>query len=330
MKEYLSSIRDVLDNQKTTSEGLSSKEAESRLQKYGKNRLAEGKKESLFKRFLDELADPMILILLAAAVISGVTAYFEGESFADVIIILLVVVINAVLGVVQESKAEAAIAALQEIAAATSKVLRDGKTVILKSEELVPGDIILLEAGDSVPADGRIIESASMKIEEAALTGESVPVGKIADLLNLNGEKDVALGDRKNMMYMGSTVVYGRGKAVVTQTGMDTEMGKIADALARAKENQTPLQKKLTQLSKTLSVLVLGICVFIFIFSLVRAGDFHTEVLIDTFMVAVSLAVAAIPEGLATVVTIVLAIGVTNMSKKKAIIRKLTAVETLG
>ena len=334
MKEYLSSIRDVLENQKTTSEGLSSKEAESRLQKYGKNRLAEGKKESLFKRFLDELADPMILILLAAAVISGITAYFEGESFADVIIILLVVVINAVLGVVQESKAEAAIAALQEIAAATSKVLRDGKTVILKSEELVPGDIVLLEAGDSVPADGRIIESASMKIEEAALTGESVPVGKIADLLNLNGEKDVALGDRKNMMYMGSTVVYGRGKAVVTQTGMDTEMGKIADALAKAQDEETPLQLKLNQLSKLLTVLVLGICAVIFAVGLFRAQAGPEGItggtILNTFMVAVSLAVAAIPEGLAAVVTIVLSIGVTNMSRRNAIIRKLTAVETLG
>ncbi len=227
MKEYLSSIEEVLKAQNATPDGLSSAEAEKRLEQFGRNKLKEGKKDSLLKRFLDELADPMIIILIVAAVISGITAYYEGESFTDVIIIMAVVIINAVLGVVQESKAEAAIAALQEIAAATSKVMRDGKIVTLKSEELVPGDIVVLEAGDSVPADGRIIESASMKIEEAALTGESVPVNKIINVLNLGGEKDVPLGDRKNMMYMGSTVVYGRGKAVITGTGMNTEMGKI-------------------------------------------------------------------------------------------------------
>ena len=330
MKEYLSSVEDVLKEQKSTEEGLSQAEASRRLEQVGPNKLKEGKKVSLFRKFLDELADPMIIILLVAAAISGVTAYYEGESFADVIIILIVVIINAVLGVFQESKAEAAIAALQEIAAATSKVMRDGKMVTLKSEEIVPGDIVVLEAGDSVPADGRIIECASMKIEEAALTGESVPVNKLVKVLNLDGEKDVPLGDRKNMCYMGSTVVYGRGKALITRTGMDTEMGKIADALAQAEEGETPLQRKLGQLSKILSVLVLGICVFIFLFSLLRAGDFHLDTIISTFMVAVSLAVAAIPEGLAAVVTIVLSIGVTNMSKRNAVIRRLTAVETLG
>ena len=210
MKEYLSSYEDVLREQDSSAEGLSGREAAERLEKYGKNKLKEGKKTPLWKRFLDELADPMIIILIVAAVISGVTAFYEGESFADVIIIMFVVIINAVLGVVQESKAEAAIAALQEIAAATSKVLRDGKMTTLRSEELVPGDVVVLEAGDSVPADGRIIECASMKIEEAALTGESVPVNKIIDALNLGGQKDVPLGDRKNMVYMGSTVVYGR------------------------------------------------------------------------------------------------------------------------
>ena len=334
MKEYLSSIQDVLNEKKTSEEGLSSQEAASRLEKFGHNKLKEGKKDSLLKRFLDELADPMIIILIVAAVISGITAYYEGESFTDVIIIMAVVVINAVLGVVQESKAEAAIAALQEIAAATSKVMRDGKLVTLKSEELVPGDVVILEAGDSVPADGRIIECASMKIEEAALTGESVPVDKIIQVLNLGGEKDVPLGDRKNMVYMGSTVVYGRGKAVITATGMDTEMGKIADALAQAKDEETPLQIKLNQLSKFLTVLVVGICVVIFAVGLLRAqgssGGITGDTILSTFMVAVSLAVAAIPEGLAAVVTIVLSIGVTNMSKRNAIIRKLTAVETLG
>ena len=334
MKEYLSSVEDVLKEQKSTEEGLSQAEASKRLEQVGPNKLKEGKKVSLFRKFLDELADPMIIILLVAAAISGVTAYYEGESFADVIIILVVVIINAVLGVFQESKAEAAIAALQEIAAATSKVMRDGKMVTLKSGEIVPGDIVILEAGDSVPADGRIIECASMKIEEAALTGESVPVNKLVKVLNLDGEKDVPLGDRKNMMYMGSTVVYGRGKAVITGTGMNTEMGKIATALSEAKEEETPLQLKLNQLSKILTVLVIGICVIIFAVGLIRANlspeGITGDTILSTFMVAVSLAVAAIPEGLAAVVTIVLSIGVTNMSKRNAIIRKLTAVETLG
>ena len=247
---------------------------------------------------------------------------------------MAVVVINAVLGVVQESKAEKAIEALQEIAAATSKVIRGGHQMTVKSEELVTGDIIVLEAGDAVPADARIIECASMKIEEAALTGESVPVTKTDKALAAGQNGDVALGDRKNMVFMGSTVVYGRGKAVVTATGMDTEMGKIADALAKAEEGKTPLQQKLGQLSKILTYLVVGICVVIFAINLIRSlavGDgLSVDIVLDTFMVAVSLAVAAIPEGLATVVTIVLSIGVTNMSKRNAIIRKLTAVETLG
>ena len=331
MKEYLSGSDEVLRELHSETGGLSSAEAERRLGQYGKNKLKEGKKESLLHKFLMELKDPMILILIAAAVISGITAAYSGESFADAIIILAVVVINAVLGVVQESKAEKAIAALQEIAAATSKVLRDGRQMTVRSEELVPGDVVILEAGDSVPADGRILESASMKIEEAALTGESVPANKISAPLELGDRKDVPLGDRKNMCYMGSTVVYGRGRAVITGTGMNTEMGKIADALESARDEATPLQRKLNQLSKILSVLVLVICAVIFAVDLIRAYPAITgEGMLDTFMVAVSLAVAAIPEGLAAVVTIVLSIGVTNMSRRNAVIRKLTAVETLG
>ena len=329
MKEYLKSCEDVLQEQQSSPEGLTTQEAEKRLSQVGKNRLKEGEKTPLWKRFLEELADPMIIILIVAAVISGITAFYEGESFADVIIIMVVVIINAVLGVVQESKAEAAIAALQEIAAATSKVLRDGKTVSLRSDELIPGDVVILEAGDAVPADGRIIECASLKIEEAALTGESVPVNKMMDILGLEQEKDVPLGDRKNMAYMGSTVVYGRGKMVITGTGMNTEMGKIASALSQAKEEITPLQRKLNQLSKFLTALVIGICTIIFAVGLLRSG-ISGDTILSSFMVAVSLAVAAIPEGLVAVVTIVLSIGVTNMSRKNAIIRKLTAVETLG
>lgn len=330
MKYYLKSIDETFNETASASGGLSAGEADERLEKNGRNKLAEAKKDSLFKRFMMQLADPMIIILIAAAVISGVTSFYSGESFADVIIILAVVIINAILGILQESKAEKAIEALQEMSAATSKVLRDGKITNIKSEELVVGDVVILEAGDSVPADGRIIECASMKVEEAALTGESVPVEKTADTIDLGEEKDIPLGDRKNMVYMGSTVVYGRGAAVICDTGMDTEMGKIADALAQAKDGKTPLQLKLAQLSKILTVLVLAICVVIFGVSLLRADNITGEVFLDTFMIAVSLAVAAIPEGLVAVVTIVLSIGVTNMSKRNAIIRKLTAVETLG
>jgi calcium-translocating P-type ATPase, PMCA-type len=332
MKHYLSEAEDVLKSLNAAQEGITSEEAGKREEKYGKNKLQEAKKTSIIKRFLQQLADPMIIILIVAAIISAVTATIEGgEGYADVIIIMVVVLINAILGVIQESKAEAAIEALQKMSAATSKVLRDGRIAVIKSEDLVPGDVVLLEAGDAVPADGRILESASLKIEEAALTGESVPVNKYAEILQSSEEgKEIPLGDRKNMMYMGSTVVYGRGKAVVTDTGMNTEMGKIANALTLAEEGKTPLQIKLTQLSKALTWIVLGICLFIFAFNIMKAGDFHFEPILNSFMVAVSLAVAAIPEGLATVVTIVLSIGVTKMSKQNAIIRKLTAVETLG
>ncbi len=331
MREYLSSVEEVMQEHQASANGLTEGQVEERTNLYGKNKLVEGKKVTLFQRFMQQLADPMIIILIVAAAISGVTAVYSGESFADVIIILIVVIINAVLGVLQESKAEKAIAALQEIAAATSKVIRNGHQITIRSEELVPGDIVILEAGDSVPADARLIECASMKVEEAALTGESVPVTKTCDVLECEEGKDVPLGDRKNMVYMGSTVVYGRGRAVITGTGMNTEMGKIADALAKAEDNQTPLQLKLNQLSKILSFLVLGICAVIFAIDIIRAYPNVTgETMLDTFMVAVSLAVAAIPEGLAAVVTIVLSIGVTNMSKRSAVIRKLTAVETLG
>ena len=336
MKFYCEDIETVLKSTNSSAEGLSTAEAEKRLAENGKNKLAEGKKDSLVVRFLKQLADPMIIILLVAAVVSGVLEVMAHgltlDAFTDSIIILAVVIFNAVLGVYQESKAEKAIEALQEMAAATSKVLRDGEIVHVKSEDLVVGDIVLLEAGDAVPADGRLIENASLKIEEAALTGESVPVNKFIDIINLKDEtKDVPLGDRANMVYMGSTVVYGRGKAVITATGMHTEMGKIADALVKAEEGKTPLQLKLAQLSKILTWLVLGICVLIFGVKLLGAeGNLTADVFVDSFMVAVSLAVAAIPEGLVAVVTVVLSMGVSNMSKKNAIIRKLTAVETLG
>lgn len=332
MKFYCSAKEAVLEELHSDAAGLTQQEAEMRLEQNGKNRLEAAKGKSLLRRFLEQIADPMIIILLIAAFISGVLAVVENDSFTDVIIILAVVIINAVLGVYQESKAEKAIEALQEMSAATSKVLRDGQVQVIHSEDLVAGDVILLEAGDAVPADARVLESASLQVEEAALTGESVPVTKFIDLINLeDGAKDIPLGDRKNMLYMGSTVVYGRGRAVVTATGMDTEMGKIAHALQQTTDSATPLQKKLNQLSKILTWLVLGICILVFGVQLLRAGgSLDFSFVLDSFMVAVSLAVAAIPEGLAAVVTVVLSIGVTNMSKRNAIIRKLTAVETLG
>ena len=335
MKEYLKTVDEVIEENGSSYDGLTARTAKGILERKGKNKLAEGEKTSLFARFLTKLADPMIIILIVAALVSAITSSINGDGgYADVIIIMIVVLINSVLGVYQESKAEKAIESLQEMTAATTKVIRDGVLQDIKSEDIVIGDIIVLEAGDSVPADCRIIESASLKIEESALTGESVPVTKTANVIDPLGSNDIPLGDRKNMCYMGSSVVYGRGKAIVTATGQETEMGKIADALQSAKDESTPLQKKLNQLSKILSIIVLGICAFIFVFDIIRSlavGDgLSLESTLNFFMVAVSLAVAAIPEGLAAVVTIVLSIGVTKMSKRNAVIRKLTAVETLG
>lgn len=335
-KEYLASAEDVLAAQSSNAEtGLSAAEAASRLASVGPNKLDEEEKTPMWKRFFEQMADPMVIMLLVAAAISVITGFIQGEpEWADAAIILSVVILNSVLGVVQEAKSEQALEALQEMSAAQSKVMRDGKLVHMPSSELVPGDIVLLEAGDSVPADCRVLESASMKIEEAALTGESVPVEKHADQIALAADTDdVPLGDRKNMCYMGSTVVYGRGRAVVVGTGMKTEMGKIATALTQAKKELTPLQMKLNELSGILTKLVLAICVIIFAVDIFRHfGDLGSNpaMLLDTFMVAVSLAVAAIPEGLVAVVTIVLSMGVTKMSKRQAIIRKMTAVETLG
>ena len=336
MKEYLASAEDVLKEQSTSADaGLSTSEAQTRQAKFGPNKLKEEEKTPLWIRFFQQMADPMVIMLIVAAVISAVTGMIQGESeWADVIIIMAVVIINSALGVIQEAKSEEALAALQEMSAAQSKVIRDGKQISLHSSELVPGDIVLLEAGDAVPADCRVLESASMKIEEAALTGESVPVEKHTDPIALDGADDVPLGDRKNMCYMGSTVVYGRGRAVVCGTGMNTEMGKIAGALNDAKEELTPLQVKLAELSKILTILVIVICVVVFAVDVLRAGigtvTAEPHMLLDTFMVAVSLAVAAIPEGLVAVVTIVLSMGVTKMAKRQAIIRNLSAVETLG
>lgn len=320
MKHYFEEIESVLKSQESSINGIDPSQAQKRLEKYGHNKLDEGKKKSVFARLLEQLKDPMIIVLIAAAVISGF-----AHEIADSIIIMIVVVVNSILGVVQEGKAEKAIEALQKMSSPFSKVRRNGQVMQVKSDEIVPGDIVLLEAGDSIPADMRIIEASSFKIEEASLTGESVPTEKTA-LVIPNKDKDISLGDRVNMAYMGTNVVYGRGEGVVVSTGMSTEMGKIANIISNTQEEKTPLQKKLSSLSKVLSIAVLGICIFIFAFGVFINGG-HV---LETFLMAISLAVAAIPEGLVAVVTVVLSIGVTKMSKRNSIIRKLTAVETLG
>ncbi|MBR4395872.1 MAG: HAD-IC family P-type ATPase, partial [Eubacteriaceae bacterium] len=332
MKFYLEPLDRVYEELHSSENGLTTAEAEKRLAENGRNKLDEAQKDSLLKRFFGQMNDPMIIMLIVSAVISAVTSYYQHESFADVFIIMSVVIFNAIIGVVQENKSDKAIEALKEMSAATSHVLRDNEMITIKSEDLVVGDVILLEAGDSVPADARIIECASMKVEEAALTGESVPVSKLIDFMQLKttSEGDVPLGDRKNMVFMGSTIVYGRGKAIVTATGMNTEMGAIAATLNMAEDESTPLQKKLAEFGKVLTKLVIAISVIVFVVTVLRQRDFSVAALLNTFMIAIALAVAAIPEGLTAVVTIVLSMGVTKMSKRSAVIRKLSAVEALG
>ena len=324
MELYQKSKEEVLLQMGSNGDGLDEGTAAERLSQNGKNQLQEGKKKSLATKVWEQIRDPMILVLIAAAIVSGAF----GE-IADMVIILIVVVLNAVLGIVQEGKAERAIEALQNMSAPYSKVRRGGSVEKIKSEDIVVGDIVLLEAGDSVPADMRILEAASLKIEEAALTGESVPAEKSADTLEVT-EKEIPLADRSCMAYMGTSVVYGRCEGVVTATGMDTEMGKIAGILSDTHTEKTPLQQKLAGLSKVLSIGVLAICVVIFIINVLRGGGFSGPNVFDSFLTAISLAVAAIPEGLVVVVTVLLSIGVTKMSEKNAIVRRLTAVETLG
>jgi Ca2+-transporting ATPase len=325
MQHYFSSIDTVLEQQKTSLNGLDAAQATERLNQYGKNKLAEGKKKSLIIRLLGQLVDPMVIVLISAAIVSGAV----GE-IADMIIIMSVVILNSVLGVIQEGKAEKAIEALQQMSSPYSKVRRNGQVLQIKSEDIVPGDIVILEAGDAIPADMRIIRASSLKVEEASLTGESVPVEKTNKVLSSEKNEDIPLGDRRNMVYMGTNTVYGRGECVVVGTGMSTEMGKIAGIISRTENEKTPLQKKLASLSKVLSVGVLGISIFIFLFSVLKNGGFSGGHVLEMFMLAISIAVAAIPEGLVAVVTVVLSIGVTKMSKRNAIIRRLTAVETLG
>lgn len=302
--------------------GLSSEEAAYRLAEYGANKLEESKKKSNLQRFFEQFKDVMIIILLIAAAISFAVAWYEGQGFFEPVLILLIVVLNAVIGVVQEGKAEKALDALKDLSAPHARVIRDGKETIIEAADLVPGDIISLEAGDFVPADARIIRSASLKSEESALTGESVPSEKDAEA---HIEANAPLGDRLNMLYSGCSITYGTARAVVTSTGMNTEMGKIARLLDAEGDTQTPLQHKLAELGKYIGFLAVGICALIFVIGLVYGMN-----VAEIFMIAVALAVSAIPEGLPAIVTIVLAIGVQRMVKKNAIIRKLPAVETLG
>lgn len=303
-------------------QGLSTTEAESRLTEHGENKLHERKKKTNAQRFFEQFKDVMILILIVAAIVSFVVACYEGEGFFESILILMIVVLNALMGVIQESKAEKALEALKKLSSPHSKVIRDGKESVIEASQLVPGDIIRLEAGDFVPADARIITSASLRSEESALTGESVPSEKEA---GADVPKDAPLGDRHNMLYSGCGISYGRAKAVVTATGMNTEMGKIANLLADEPDGQTPLQQKLAALGKYLGIAALGACAVIFVIGLI--DGMHV---MEIFMTSVSLAVSAIPEGLPAIVTIVLAIGVQRMVRRNAIIRRLPAVETLG
>lgn len=318
---YIQGEDETLEALQSSREGLSTAEAQKRLDEYGHNELEEGQKRGLLAKFLDQFKDLMIIILLVAAALSVITEGTEGLT--DALIILAVVILNAAFGVYQEGQAEAAIEALKDMSSQIARVRRDGHVVEIDSRELVPGDIVMLEAGDVVPADMRLLEAASLKIEEAALTGESVPVDKD---LSVDVAADASIGDRVNMAYQNSNVTYGRGSGVVVNTGMYTEVGKIADMLANADETDTPLKQNLNQLSKMLTYLVVGVAIITFIVGVFVRG----EAPIEGLMTSVALAVAAIPEGLPAIVTIVLSIGTTTLAKRNAIVRKLPAVETLG
>lgn len=318
---YTQGKDETLEALQSSREGLSTAEAQKRLDEYGHNELEEGQKRGLLAKFLDQFKDLMIIILLVAAALSVITEGTEGLT--DALIILAVVILNAAFGVYQEGQAEAAIEALKDMSSQIARVRRDGHVVEIDSRELVPGDIVMLEAGDVVPADMRLLEAASLKIEEAALTGESVPVDKD---LSVDVAADAGIGDRVNMAYQNSNVTYGRGSGVVVNTGMYTEVGKIADMLANADETDTPLKQNLNQLSKVLTYLVVGIAIITFIVGVFVRGEAPLEGL----MTSVALAVAAIPEGLPAIVTIVLSMGTTTLAKRNSIVRKLPAVETLG
>ncbi len=322
-KWFNNSIEQVCKKLSTNLEvGLKEEQIKEKKEKYGKNELQEKKKKSLFIKFIEQFKDFMIIVLIIAAIISGVVGIAKGEGITDTIIILIVVIVNAIIGVAQENKAEKSLEALKKLSNHAAKVLRNGELTVIPSNELVPGDIVILETGDYVPADLRLFETINLKSQEASLTGESVPVEKNVEVIQ---NEEVGIGDRINMLFSSSLITYGRGKGIVVETGMNTEVGKIAGIINETIDSETPLQNKLNRLGKTLGILALAICAIIFIVGLLYGKNW-----IDMFMTSVSLAVAAIPEGLAAVSTIVLAIGVQRMVKKNAIIKKLPAVETLG
>ena len=304
------------------SQGLTQEEVKSRQEKYGLNEIKEAEKTSIFQKFLNQFKDFMIIVLIIAAIISGIVGVMEDEGITDTVIILIVVIVNAIIGVVQELKAEKSLEALRKLSAHTAKVIRNGNMVVVPASDLVPGDIVVLETGDYIPADLRIIEAVNLKSQESSLTGESVPVEKNSEAIN---EQETSLGDRHNMLFSSSLITYGRGTGIVVETGMNTEVGKIAQMINQVDSQETPLQTKLNKLGKTLGIAALAICIFIFALGMLQGKD-----LISMFMTAVSLAVAVIPEGLVAVTTIVLAVGVQKMVKKNAIVKKLPAVETLG
>ena len=324
MKNYYAlSVEDVEKELKTDlKNGLNLVEVNKRQQEYGFNELKKEKSKSIFIKFLEEFKDFMIIVLIIAAIISGIIGVVEGEGLTDTIIIMVVIIANAIIGVVQEQKAEKSLEALQKLSANTAKVIRNGKDLVVPARDLVVGDIVVLDTGDYVPADLRLFESINLKTQESALTGESVPVEKIVDKKE---DKELGIADRVNMAFSSSLVTYGRGKGIVVETGMNTEVGKIAQFISSAKKEETPLAKKLNKLGKVLGIVALAICIVIFLIGIIYGKE-----PLDMFMTAVSLAVAAIPEGLAAVSTIVLAIGVQRMVKKHAIVKKLPAVETLG
>ena len=322
-KWFTKEVKEVEKELETNLEkGLTNEEVKKRQEKYGLNQLKAAKKKSLLQRFADQFKDFSIIVLIIAAIVSGAVGIAEGEGVTDTIIILLVVIVNAIIGVTQESKAEKSLEALQKLTDHASKVIRNGEVTVIPAKELVPGDIVVLDTGDYIPADLRIIEAINLKSQEASLTGESVPVEKTNKKIE---DEEIGLGDRVNMLFSSSLVTYGRGKGIVVETGMTTEVGKIAGIINSTQKQETPLQQKLNKLGKTLGIAALSICIFIFIIGLIQGKE-----PIHMFMTAVSLAVAAIPEGLVAVSTIVLAIGVQKMVKRNAIVKRLPAVETLG
>ena len=323
IKWFNKEVKDVEKELNTDLEkGLTTEEVQKRQEKYGLNQLKEAKKKSLLQRFLDQFKDFSIIVLIIAAIVSGAVGIAEGEGITDTIIILIVVIVNAIIGVSQEAKAEKSLEALQKLTDHASKVVRNGEVTVIPAKELVPGDIVVLDTGDYIPADLRIIEAVNLKSQEASLTGESVPVEKNTEKIE---DTEVGVGDRLNMLFSSSLVTFGRGKGIVVETGMTTEVGKIAGMINSTEKQETPLQQKLNKLGKTLGIAALAICVVIFFIGLLQGKE-----PIQMFMTAVSLAVAAIPEGLVAVSTIVLAIGVQKMVKRNAIVKRLPAVETLG